>query len=101
MFAALGDYGDCAEVLLKQGGCDPAAKDRSGRTAAHWAAHHGHAQCLKVIFWFFVFFVSSNFSCITIKVILSTKKHFGSKPLSWLEPDQGGVTMLHLATRFV
>ncbi len=50
MFAALGDYGDCAEVLLKQGGCDPAAKDRSGRTAAHWAAHHGHAQCLKVIF---------------------------------------------------
>lgn len=47
MFAVLGDYPDCVEVLLKHG-ARSGARDSSGRTALHWAAHHGNVQCLKV-----------------------------------------------------
>ena len=72
MFAVLGDYPECVEVLLKFGG-DPELKDRSGRTALHWAGHHGNINCLKTIL---------------------TKTNVG-----WIEPDQGGVTVLHLVTR--
>ena len=49
MFAALADYPECAEVLLKHG-ARPQLKDRSGRTAMHWAAHHGNVNCLKNIY---------------------------------------------------
>ena len=49
MFAALADYPECAEALLKHG-ARPQLKDRSGRTAMHWAAHHGNVGCLKIIY---------------------------------------------------
>ena len=72
MFAVLGDYPECIEVLLKHGS-DPDVTDKSGRTALHWAAHHGNVQCLKAI--------------------------LSKKQMGWTEQDQGGVTILHLATR--
>ena len=49
MFAALADYPECAEALLKHG-ARPQLRDRSGRTAMHWAAHHGNVNCLKTIY---------------------------------------------------
>jgi ankyrin repeat protein len=49
MFAVLGDYPECVEALLKHG-ARPLTKDRSGRTAMHWAAHHGNVACLKTIY---------------------------------------------------
>ena len=49
MFAALADYPECAEALLKHG-ARPQLRDRSGRTAMHWAAHHGNINCLKTIY---------------------------------------------------
>ena len=49
MFAALADFAECAEALLKHG-ARPQLRDRSGRTAMHWAAHHGHVGCLKAIY---------------------------------------------------
>ena len=73
MFAVLGDYPECVEVLLKFGG-DPELKDKSGRTALHWAGHHGNVACLKVI--------------------------LARSAVGWTEPDQGGVTVLHLVTRY-
>ena len=48
MFAVLGDYKECVEVLLKHGSY-PGCKDNSGRTALHWAAHHGNVDCLKAL----------------------------------------------------
>ena len=49
MFAALADYPECVEALLKHG-ARPQLRDRSGRTAMHWAAHHGNVNCLKTIY---------------------------------------------------
>ncbi|XP_059096307.1 inversin-like [Tigriopus californicus] len=72
MFAVLGDYPECVDVLLKHG-ADPHLQDRSGRTALHWAVHHGHFGCVKSI--------------------------LSKTTVGWSEVDQGGVTILHLATR--
>ena len=74
-FAVLGDFPECAETLLKNGGSAQIA-DRSGRTPLHWAAHHGHFSCLKLLL-----------------------THCKKQNLHWGVPDQGGVTVLHLATR--
>ena len=88
MFAALADYPDCIEILLKHG-AKSTAKDRSGRSALHWSAHHGHSQCLKILM---------NHASKKGGGIIDGKGSFtGSKV--WKEPDQGGVTILHLSTR--
>ncbi len=77
MFAVLGDFPECVEVLLKHGSrCE--VRDRSGRSALHWAAHHARASCLKVL--------------------LARKKPTADG--GWAEADRAGVTLLHLATRY-
>ena len=48
--------------------------DSSGRSALHWAAHHGYAGCAKILM-----------------------RAGGGQ--GWAVPDQGGVTVLHLAMR--
>ena len=62
MFAVLGDYPECIEVLLKHGS-DPEVKDKSGRTALHWAAHHGNVQCLKVKETVLPMVIKPNLNC--------------------------------------
>ena len=57
----------------------PILQDRSGRTALHWCCHHSHPACLKLL-------------------LPAVKK--ADPPLQWwADPDQGGVTLLHLSTR--
>ena len=47
--------------------------DSSGRTALHWAAHHGYSGCVKLL--------------------------LRCPGVDWSGADQGGVTVLHLAMR--
>ncbi|XP_023320780.1 inversin-B isoform X2 [Eurytemora carolleeae] len=72
MYAILGNYPACVDILL-QNGSNATLVDSSGRNSLHWAVHH------------------DNFDCV--RSILSKVK------LDWKTPDQGGVTILHLAAR--
>lgn len=66
IFSVLGNNYECTDLLLKvsklmlecmhldkdlhfgkKAGANPGLKDKAGRNALHWAAHHGHVKCLK------------------------------------------------------
>ena len=34
-------------IFVLKAGANPGVKDKAGRHSLHWAAHHGHAKCLK------------------------------------------------------
>ena len=48
MFAVLGDSAECCAALLECGAAADKA-DTSGRTALHWAAHHGRTACCRAL----------------------------------------------------
>lgn len=78
MFAALADYPECIDVLVKYG-ADLLALDRSARSAMAWAAHHGNTSSLKTLM--------NHVSKAKLKTV------------ALKQVDQGGVSLVHLATR--
>ena len=68
MYCCLGDYSECAELLIKCG-ADVNMKDLLGRTPLLWAAHKGNFSCLKLLL---------------------------SRGADWKEKDSDGQTSLHL-----
>ena len=74
-YGVLGNYPECLEILVREG-AQPGLRDSSGRTALHWAAHHGYAGA--------------------VKVLLRSEQNSGG---AWDQGDQAGVTVLHLAMR--
>ena len=73
MYAVLGNYPECVDILIKNDS-DVTLTDSSGRSALHWAVHHGYSGC--------------------VKLLLSSKMR-----QDWAVCDQGGVSVLHLAMR--
>jgi len=70
MYSCLGDYSECAELLIKCG-ADVNMKDILGRTPLLWSAHKGNFSCLKLLL---------------------------SRGADWKEKDNEGQTSLHLCT---
>jgi len=70
MYTCLGDYSECAELLIKFG-ADVNMKDMLSRTPLLWAAHKGNFSCLKLLL---------------------------SHGADWKEKDNEGQTSLHLCT---
>jgi len=68
MYSCLGDYSECAELLIKYG-ADVNLKDSLGRTPLLWAALKGNFSCLKLLL---------------------------SRGADWKEKDNEGQTSLHL-----
>ena len=73
-YGVLGNYPECVEILVREG-AQTELRDSSGRTALHWAAHHGYAGAVKIL-------ARSDLS-----------------QAAWDQGDQAGVTVIHLAMR--
>ena len=80
----------CWKVLLKTSS-NASLVDSSRRTALHWAVHHGHIACVKLVL------LNTQGSGLywEFRMILNKSK----LGLDWQAGDQGGVTVLHLAQR--